>query len=1599
MDEMKQKLEGLKSAQERMPADLRRYDETKQENRAFLSLNDIAETKKEVELIDKYLYGHFTDEELDTMSESIQLTAEEKMTLTNKMSMDLGHLLLNEHSKEDSSEMADVKIDVINLAKAIEQVKELPVTQESMDMVDVAFRMLTNSCKTYLDKKNPHFKKGIIRKQMVHDLWVSVLFEAEIFNMYRRVLDPKYEGSIPATMGDLLGLKKEDAVKRAPEINEIDQLYDNFSIPKEKTEKKPYTPKVSEEGKYVAESVFGQGYSFTEDIKTRFSSPKKMPEKVKEVKKLHATLKSIPRGRVTVVDLNIFGKPAKLLQKSDNSLWIIEDHVPIRLEKNFINLTNQLETEFFNNTDLYGTELVSDILEEHRGMMLKKAVSTGEHTRIRTLLGTFLSQKTGLSPNIFDNVFKEQMLDYVDAFLKGEKTAEDIKKEVEDLTSQNIMVNGVAISEMIELNKQKSIDEIAAVVKMNTEPQVEIIEEGWSEEEKQVKNMIADLIFTNDTEKMDQSVAWPDKFLKGMIKQHENAMKALIKAKGSSQDMVNEILKKMSISELEGTLDGKKVRLGSVVADVIKSLMELYEKSPEGNYKEDALIDIKKKLDKVVDQSLQIMQSNVDVMTGAIFPDQEEEKSKAKKPLRQQVAEGSKSQKGQGKFMRNVMKTYFDGVSNIDKRAMLASVFRTAKLVPPLDMTDEQIVAEIQSLKIKEYEGLFKKTKKDENGTKVMDLTSEDKKAITEYREEKQTLRIQANFMAGLFRGAGPLMQKMLQGLPTTGLPAEIKEALSDMKSNLPPIPESVVKAQFSAMVERSGGKVTKIEVKRSLGAASVGQAFLCRVYGPSEELKNGKEVVIKLLRGDATNRMLREEDIMLKAAKNTDEAMYLTYKGLLQNYKRELDLSIEAQNCRDGLKYYTKGFKDVDSMTVFEDIPATSTSMVINKAEGVTLDAYIHEVADFADKTLDDLYSKTKRSNGTVEVIKSVSFSKDPAGIEKLTEKKNILIEKVNEAIKRRDHIIHLCHTWIKEAMMSTENRFYHGDLHAGNIIINDEKATFIDFGNTVKLDKEEQVCIAQIAIAASGSIEKAATNDAVDLFFEAFNKLIEKNNDPEFLKLYDDDKKAQLKKAFGEVLVQGEDNEAGFRIELCLQKAQELGVKIPSSLHGFVQGQIRLQNSIDELNTAIEKLKEGIDTIEKARPSSYEKYDCLNVLQHKNITDGNDTTTMKDKYQSYLESVNPVNKEKFIKELQDKTYKAADMSRGIKEVNKQKEFEKKYLEKYRPLKDIDTKELYCMGMSKEDLKKIGRDDVDKLNLDGVKRYRQIAEEFFAEWKDKPASKERTKAAYDMVLQVLPINAVGSCLLDGLGGNSFFSVGMSTKLADMDWEGVDEILKVMENQVPKALFMMDAADKLFTERKDRKKRITKEREAELSEQVYKNFNDIHMEGAKTDPIMSYVMSKMDFPKSEDYMKKDLVEMFKEKTDGLGAKLEKQFNEYYNIKKKYPPEKLEDGTIGDWHVGKEDEAAYKKIKVEFAQTYRQVAKIRIKDYVSKVLEKEANIKYVDYDKVMEDVIHERMGTGLSAVANLGGIKDWLGSKTLDVAAKMMGIKIPSFLLK
>ena len=184
-------------------------------------------------------------------------------------------------------------------------------------------------------------------------------------------------------------------------------------------------------------------------------------------------------------------------------------------------------------------------------------------------------------------------------------------------------------------------------------------------------------------------------------------------------------------------------------------------------------------------------------------------------------------EKGQSLFMKNVLKTYFKSMPVIDQRSMLASAFRNGRPVPKL-------------------------TEKERNKL-----------------SEEQKLVYMSDFLGGMFKGAGPLFQKMLQGLPKSSLPKGLKKAVEDTQDSLAPIPDEVVMAHMEGIKQRSNKKISRIEVKRSLGVASVGQAFLCKIYGPG--MKDGKDVVIKLLRPDVRNRMMREKEVMLNAARMTD--------------------------------------------------------------------------------------------------------------------------------------------------------------------------------------------------------------------------------------------------------------------------------------------------------------------------------------------------------------------------------------------------------------------------------------------------------------------------------------------------------------------------------------------------------------------------------------------------------------------------------------------------------------------------------------------------------------------------------------------------------
>ena len=169
-------------------------------------------------------------------------------------------------------------------------------------------------------------------------------------------------------------------------------------------------------------------------------------------------------------------------------------------------------------------------------------------------------------------------------------------------------------------------------------------------------------------------------------------------------------------------------------------------------------------------------------------------------------------------------------------------------------------------------------------------------------------------------------------------------------------------------MIQRSDGKIERIEVKKSLGAASVGQAFLCRVYGPGID-EAGKEVVVKILRPDVRNRMMREKEVMLNAARFTDRegklpeeiklmekkgeigGMEATYLGNLQRIEEELDLTIETSNCEKG-SIYDKKLKDreinyADSMKMSKLASPSSDCCMMEKAGNKTVKGYISDIRE----------------------------------------------------------------------------------------------------------------------------------------------------------------------------------------------------------------------------------------------------------------------------------------------------------------------------------------------------------------------------------------------------------------------------------------------------------------------------------------------------------------------------------------------------------------------------------------------------------------------------------------------------------------------------
>ena len=625
------------------------------------------------------------------------------------------------------------------------------------------------------------------------------------------------------------------------------------------------------------------------------------------------------------------------------------------------------------------------------------------------------------------------------------------------------------------------------------------------------------------------------------------------------------------------------------------------------------------------------------------------------KELNKTIEDSTKGKQGQGLFIKNVMKSYFMSMPVLDQRAMLASAIRNCKPVNNLNRINAGALTDTQKI----------------------DMMSD--------------------LLGGMFKGAGPLFQKMMQGVPTQGLSMGLKKAIEDTQDNLAPIPEEVVKAQMNGIISRSEGRITKIEVVKSLGAASVGQAFMCKVYGP--EMENGKDMVVKLLRPDVRNHMMREKKVMLDAARKTDEegknqieiklmreknqigGMEATYLGNLQRIEEELDLTIEAANCEKGKIYDNKikGRKDnrCTSMKMSDLVDPTGDSCMMEIAGTKTVKRYMSELNEtareltrpFAEMTYSGTERVPKLDEDGFYVLKDGNFPyKDRSKIAEAIKKMEAMIE---EGDKKRLALGELAEKWVSEGVF--ENGYYHGDLHAGNIMINENGVAVIDFGNATTLTQTQQKHISRMMVAA--------TIGDVDMFRNGFHELLE--NTPE--EVYQE-KRDELTLVFKDVMTMGDNSKPAERIAVALIKAQEIGLELPPTIANFSSCQIRLQNTLNDMNKTMKQLKGYVAALKKV--TIYDNLQC-NCLDVANFVESNKNATkevIKESADSKLFEMEQVSKEEFLEALKDKNkrnkfsdmygleveFEEGEVEREIEEFNKilsQKrpvtKLEKEYYEK----------------------------------------------------------------------------------------------------------------------------------------------------------------------------------------------------------------------------------------------------------------------------------------------------------------------------------------------
>lgn len=544
---------------------------------------------------------------------------------------------------------------------------------------------------------------------------------------------------------------------------------------------------------------------------------------------------------------------------------------------------------------------------------------------------------------------------------------------------------------------------------------------------------------------------------------------------------------------------------------------------------------------------------------------------------------------GQIGFFKQVLSTYFTSLSKADKRSAFAAAMRYA-----------------QNFDLQGLEG--------------------------DAREEAHKVALN-KFTGAILKGAGPLLQKMMQGLPRD-IMGEFSDALNDMKSALAPIPRKIVQGYLMRLVDESNGRIQSITLNKSLGAASVGETFLChakvitgqvvkqeRYRGQDgrvlyrdivdeqgnpvmEDKIEEKEVVVKIMRHDAERRVRAEAEIFNAAAARIP-GMSKTWEGQLRQYEREFDFTLEAANVNQGVELYDINYgKNPDLQAIAPNVCSMKLSnlaapkkdiLILQHELGRTVDKFFQDHVNEIRDRVRFLYQqapgshrlKWQRVPGKAQPL---PILKENFPLRTLSNCRGWACVAQSTLCAVQKNLLQASKAWFYEALFGSGK--FHGDTHSGNLMATHALVTFIDFGNLYTLQERN----------AAGKNEKhellrvimGATFRDKGFVAEGIRNLLSPEGRTAF-----DANRPKVDAILDSVLAKGGfSQDIVYRLNAALSEIQKLGLELPPQINCFVQSMMRLANTVTEMNTIIKQLTTLADPTSWHKAGPAPQRDELDIL-----------------------------------------------------------------------------------------------------------------------------------------------------------------------------------------------------------------------------------------------------------------------------------------------------------------------------------------------------------------------------------------------------------------